>query len=283
MFTPSVTVGGTLKAGSVAATGNVSITLDNVSQTASIPADGSVFLRLQHGGHRGDGLALPCTYDYAATANFDAASDSSTAVTVDMDTSKTSVTSSASTSEFGQPVMFTVVVAASSPGVGNPTGTVTFEDGSTTLGTGTLNTVGGVTTASFTTANLAAGTHAITASYGGDRNFTGSVASTSLSVLVSSYVVDEHQRQRDRLTAQAILNVNAASGVQTIDFDIPGSGVHTISPALALPTITVPVILDGTSSLASSSVERFIELNGSLAGSGTAGGLDISAGGDPCR
>ena len=280
--TPSVTVGGTLKAGSVAATGNVSITLDNVTQTAAIQADGSFSSVFNTAALAVTGSPYGVTYDYAATANFNAASDSSTAVTVDMDTSKTSVTSSASTSEFGQPVMFTVVVAASSPGVGNPTGTVTFKDGSTTLGTGTLNTVGGVTTASFTTASLAAGTHAITASYGGDRNFTGSAASTSLSVLVSSYVVTNTSDSGTGSLRQVILNVNAASGVQTIDFDIPGSGVHTISPASALPTITVPVILDGTSQPGFVVGRPVIELNGSLAGSG-ARGLDISAGGSTVR
>jgi len=40
---------------------------------------------------------------------------------------------------FGQPVTFTATVAAKSPGAGTPTGTVTFKDGSSTLGTGTLN------------------------------------------------------------------------------------------------------------------------------------------------
>ena len=44
---------------------------------------------------------------------------------------------------------------------------------------------------------------------------------------------------------QAILNADANPGLDTIDFDIPGAGVHTISPASALPTITDPVVIDG--------------------------------------
>jgi hypothetical protein len=49
-----------------------------------------------------------------------------------------------------------------------PTGTVTFADGSTVLGTGTLDATGH---ASFVTAALSLGTHTITATYGGDATF----------------------------------------------------------------------------------------------------------------
>ena len=37
---------------------------------------------------------------------------------------------------------------------------------------------------------------------------------------------------------QAILDANANSGPDTIAFNITGSGVHTISPASALPAIS---------------------------------------------
>ena len=47
---------------------------------------------------------------------------------------------------------------------------------------------------------------------------------------------------------QAILDSNAAiGGTNTIDFDIPGSGVQTIVPQSALPAITNPVLIDGES------------------------------------
>ena len=71
---------------------------------------------------------------------------------------------------------FTATVVNSSPGGGTPTGTVTFMDGTTTLGTGTLSTTDGVTTATFTTTALAVGSHSITAVYGGD---TDDLTSTS--------------------------------------------------------------------------------------------------------
>ena len=44
---------------------------------------------------------------------------------------------------------------------------------------------------------------------------------------------------------QAIIDANANLGTDTIDFNIPGVGPHTIQPLLALPTITDPVIIDG--------------------------------------
>src|SRR5215470_18555443 len=44
---------------------------------------------------------------------------------------------------------------------------------------------------------------------------------------------------------QAILDANAArTGTSTIDFKIPGQGVHAIAPASPLPAITRAVLID---------------------------------------
>lgn len=40
-------------------------------------------------------------------------------------------------------------------------------------------------------------------------------------------------------------NANGATAADVIDFDIPGSGVQTISPATLLPKISAPVVIDG--------------------------------------
>ena len=86
-------------------------------------------------------------------------------------TTTTTVTSSANPSVFGESVTFTADVTGteSEP----PTGTVTFKDGATTLGTGTLS--GG--TATFSTSALTVGSHLITAEYSGDTNFAASISS----------------------------------------------------------------------------------------------------------
>lgn len=75
---------------------------------------------------------------------------------------------------------FTATVSASAPGAGTPSGTVTFQDGATTLGTGTLSN-GSV---SFSSSSLAVGSHTITATYGGDGNFSGSSGTVSQTVNV---------------------------------------------------------------------------------------------------
>ncbi len=78
---------------------------------------------------------------------------------------------------------------------------------------------------------------------------------------------------------QAILDANAAGGADTISFTIVGSGVHTIAPASALPSITGPVTIDGYTQsgasansngpgLGTNAVLR-IELDGTSTGSGT--------------
>jgi hypothetical protein len=65
---------------------------------------------------------------------------------------------------------------------GTPTGTVTFYDGLTQLGTGSLNSHA---VATYQTSTLAVGTHSITAQYGGDSNFSGSTSSPALSQVVN--------------------------------------------------------------------------------------------------
>ncbi len=67
---------------------------------------------------------------------------------------------------------------------------------------------------------------------------------------------------------QAILDSNGATGAtNTIDFDIPGSGVQTIFLLSALPAISNPVLIDGTSQPGYAG-SPLIELNGSQAGGG---------------
>jgi Bacterial Ig-like domain (group 3) len=84
--------------------------------------------------------------------------------------------SSASPALFGQTVTFTATVTSVG---GTPSGTVTFEDGTTVLGVASLNGSGQAT---YTTSSLSAGTHGITAAYGGDGSFATSTGSLSQQV-----------------------------------------------------------------------------------------------------
>ncbi len=87
--------------------------------------------------------------------------------------STTTLGSSANPSTYGDSVTLTATVSGSG---GTPTGTVTFKDGTATLGTGTLNGSGQAT---FTTNKLSAvaSPHSLTAVYGGDSNFNPSTSS----------------------------------------------------------------------------------------------------------
>jgi titin len=75
---------------------------------------------------------------------------------------------------------------------------------------------------------------------------------------------------------QAILDANANPGVDTIAFAIQGTGPFSITPLSALPPITDPVIIDGTSQ-PGYTAKPLVEINGSDI-STNADGLLIEAG-----
>ncbi len=87
------------------------------------------------------------------------------------------VVSSINPADSGELVTFTAKIASSGGSLPpiNPTGTVTFLDGVTVLGTGTLDASGEAT---FSTSALAPGLHSIAASYAGTASYTGSVSTS---------------------------------------------------------------------------------------------------------
>jgi uncharacterized protein YlbG (UPF0298 family) len=168
---------------------------------------------------------------YSGTANFAGSSNSSQALTVSSTGTTTAVASSAAASVVGQSVTFTAVVTASSPGLGTPAGTVTFEDGTTTLATEPLT--GGAAT--FTISSLALGTHSITAVYGGSTSFAAST-STALTQTVS----------QDGTTSLVISSANPSAPGQTVVFT---AVVIASAPGGGTPTGSV-TFEDGTTMLA---------------------------------
>jgi hypothetical protein len=90
-------------------------------------------------------------------------------VTISGEKTTTSLTSSPNPSTLGEPVTFTATVD-SSEGPPPDGETVSFLQGKTVLGTGTLSSG----SASFTTSALKAGTHSVTADYAGDSDFATS-------------------------------------------------------------------------------------------------------------
>jgi subtilisin family serine protease len=128
------------------------------------------------------------SHSLVATYSGDAAYAGSTSSPVTYKVGKAATTttltaSPPSPSSFGQVVTFTASVAATPPGAGVPTGSVAFAVDGSPVGSASL--VGGK--ASIAIGNLSAGTHTITATYGGDGNFSGS-SSSELSYTVGCAV-----------------------------------------------------------------------------------------------
>ncbi len=108
-------------------------------------------------------------------------------LTVNKAATTLSVSSTANPFVAGQSLTFTATVSVTSPGSGNPTGSVNFYSNGTLLNStpATLQTNNGVTTATYaTSAFTQTGTYTITATYGGDSNFQGSPTGTLMQQII---------------------------------------------------------------------------------------------------
>lgn len=159
-------------------TGSVVFSIDGVAQSP-VPLSGgraSLTTAALATGNRS------ITASYAGNANYAGSASSTLVQIVAQNATTTALSSSPNPSAPGQSVTFTVTVVKSG-GSGQPTGTVTFKEGATTLGTATLDAAG---SASFSTVALGVGSHAITAAYGGDGNFLASASSVLTQVVGSN-------------------------------------------------------------------------------------------------
>jgi hypothetical protein len=116
---------------------------------------------------------------YTATTTFASSTSPTVIEVVNGAPTGTTLTSAPNPSTFGQSVTFTATVAASQSST-LPTGTVTFRDGGTPLGSGSL--ASGVAT--FSTSSLAVGTHTMTAVYAASANNNAST-SNAITQIVS--------------------------------------------------------------------------------------------------
>jgi len=182
------TCGGTATA--TAGSGSISLTGGSVADSGSCAISVNVT------------SSIPGTYNNTTgpvSSTFGTGSTSNTAtLTVGTAPTTLTLTSSLNPSQVGQSVTFTAKVTGLSP-----TGTVTFKDGATVLGTGTLNANG---LATFTTSSLPSGNHAITAVYGGDANNT-----RSTSPVLTQVVNIPADSIRLRALQVAVTNIEAQS------------------------------------------------------------------------
>jgi autotransporter-associated beta strand protein len=150
------------------------------------------------------------------------------------------IAASASSLAHGQDLTLTATVSGSVFGGNTPSGTVDFVDGTTLLGSGTLNAAGEAT---LTTSTLALGEHDIMVSYGGDSSYFAGV-STASSVTVAPIAPAVTTEPSDQTIAVAgmVTFAAAASGypVPTVQWDVNtgnGEGFNVI-PGATSTTLT---------------------------------------------
>ena len=148
------------------------------------------------------------------------------------------VASSSSTSVSGQVVTFTATVSSVAPGMDTPTGSVSFMDGTTVLGTAPLDSSD---TATFSSSTLAVGSHAITAVYDGDSFFT----TNSSAVLTQTVNDNTPTNLRDVINDQPppAQGTSTTITVQPATSDQTNTAVAAVS-GLSNPSTPVTVELD---------------------------------------
>jgi sugar lactone lactonase YvrE len=136
--------------------------------------------------------AVTVTAAQAGNSNYTAAAPVTHTITVTQETPAVSLASSMNPALATGAVTFTAMVTAQA---GTPSGTVSFFDGGTKLGTGTLGagtggagTAASGETAALTTSALSTGSHTITAVYSGDTNFSA-VTSSAVAEVVEDFSV----------------------------------------------------------------------------------------------
>ncbi|CAN5507343.1 hypothetical protein BH10PLA2_BH10PLA2_04690 [soil metagenome] len=158
--------------------------------------------------------------NYAGDTNFNTGTGSTTQI-VNKASTTTAVATSTSSPVFGQSFTVTATVAATSPGTGIPTGTVTFTDeNNNVLGTATLDGTG---KGSISVPNLAAGGHTISVNYAGDANYQTSGGTTAVTVAKAS------------TTTSNASSINPSVFGQSVNFT---ATIVAVSPGTGIPTGT---------------------------------------------
>ena len=168
---------------------------------------------------------------YHGSASYSTSTSSILSQVVNQASTTTAVVSSLNPSAYGQSVTFTATVTPQYSGT--PSGSVTFKNGTSNMGTATLS--GGVAT--FSIASLTAGTHSVTAVYKGSTSF---LTSTSAAV---SQVVNEATT-----TTAVTSSVNPSLYGESVTF------TATVTPEYAGTPSGSVTFKNGTATLGSATV-----------------------------
>jgi sugar lactone lactonase YvrE len=266
-FAVSITSNGSI------ATGSVDFTVDGASLgTAVLNSSGVATLTtssLTPGNHT-------IVANYAGDGKASASSSVPLKISV-LETTAVVLSSSADPATTLSPITLIAVVNNSKVGV--PTGTVTFSDGGTQLGTAILDATG---TAALNVAQLSAGSHNIVASYAGDvDNFAGTSPSLTQTVTLRPTSVTLSGIPNSTTNTQSVLLIGvvhasgptSASG--TITFTqgtqvlgtvaIDQSGVGTLAVVLQTGTNSIVATYAGDTNYAGSASQQTVISGGSAA------------------
>jgi len=178
------------------------------------------------------------TAQYAGDSNFNSLTSNIVTQVVNKNGAISPVlTGAPNPATYGASVVFTATMPS------NATGTVTFLDGSASIGTGTLNAAG---VATFSTTTLTAGTHSITASYAGDANYAASVSNAVSEVI--------KQQTSETITLTSTPNPAAFSTSVTFTATVPNDAKGSVTfydgtTSIGTGTVTAGVATFTTSTL----------------------------------
>jgi len=177
------------------------------------------------------------TAKYSGSASFGASTSSALTQVMNLPGTTTSLSTATNHVAFGQSITLTASLVPGTQPQGSPlpSGTVTFFDGSTSLGNGTVAN----NSAQINVSSLAVGSHTLTAKYNGDSNYTGSTSSPFTETV-----------NQASTTATVSSNANPAAFGQPVTFT---ASLVPVSGGSATGTIT---FLDGTNSLGSATVSN---------------------------
>jgi hypothetical protein len=165
----------------------------------------------------------------SGTQNFITSTSQEITQTVNKAATRVTLETSGSPSVYGQPVTFTASVSVLAPGAGSPSGTITFTDGATVLGTLPVSSATGGQ-ASITTSSLSVAQHAIVATYSGDGSFLGS----------NGTVIQKVNRAQTSTVVTS--SANPAQSGQAVTFT---AAVAPVAPGAGNPTGTVRFTVNG--------------------------------------
>jgi hypothetical protein len=156
----------------------------------------------------------------------------------------TALISSLNPSGPNQSITFTATVTSKT--TSQPTGTVTFMDGATTLFSAAVNGSG---VATFVTSTLAVGTHQITATYGGNVDFS---ASTSLAV---AQFVQASPTNTALSSGLALANFSqSVAFTATVTSGTPGTPTGTVNFMNGTTSIGSSILSNGVATLSTSTL-----------------------------